>query len=137
MNEFRHPTGHHTLTAPPPTDPNPVPDSAPGATRTTNLVSHLRIDKTAPMTSEMIPIVSRIARLAMKPMTSRINRHEHAAASAGPHLYPSDLVVLETSRNSAPMRSGLVEPLGRGVLVTASSAGPTPERRSSTSGTSR
>ena len=84
MNEFRHPTGHHTLTAPPPTDPNPVPDSAPGATRTTNLVSHLRIDKTAPMTSEMIPIVSRIARLAMKPMTSRINRHEHAAASAGP-----------------------------------------------------
>jgi hypothetical protein len=31
-----------------------------------------RIHKTAPMTGEKIPIVSRIARLAMKPMTSRI-----------------------------------------------------------------
>jgi hypothetical protein len=39
--------------------------------------------------------------------------------------------------NSAPMRSGLVKALVRGFLVTASSAGPTLERRSSTSGTSR
>ena len=34
------------------------------------------------------------------------------------------------------MRSGLVKPLVRGVLLTASSAGPTPERRSSKSGAS-
>src|SRR5215204_4464459 len=35
------------------------------------------------------------------------------------------------------MRSGLVKALVRGFLVTASSAGPTLERRRSTSGTSR
>ena len=77
----------------------------------------------------------RVATLAGDDLiTSRINRHEHAATPAGP--YPG-LVILETSRKSAPMRSGLVEALVRGFLVTASSAGPTPEPRSSTSGTSR
>jgi hypothetical protein len=100
--------GHHTLTAPPPAGPNPVPDSAPGATRTTNLASHLRIDKTAPMTSEMIPIVSRIARLAMKPMTSRIKPRRSTLL---PLPAPPLRVGLGRSRdltNSAPMRSGLV-----------------------------
>ena len=94
--------GHRTLTAPPPTGPNPVPDSAPGATRTTNPASHLRIDKTAPMTSEMIPIVSRIARLAMKPMTSRIKPRRSTLLPLPAHHYASDLAVLETSRTQHP-----------------------------------